>query len=57
MKKIVCVVAIAMGLSACDFMRLAPQLKCINGDVYVRMDGAWVEAMFYEKNKCAEESK
>ena len=31
------------------------ELKCKDGDVYIKNNGAWVEALYYEKNKCLDE--
>lgn len=33
------------------------ELKCVKGSVYTKLDGVWIEALFYKANKCIEGNK
>ncbi len=39
-------------LTGCKPPSLVSKYKCNNGILYIKFNGAWVEARLYEKNKC-----
>lgn len=38
-------------LMGCDSV-MEPKMKCEGGVLYVRSNGAWIQAKLYETNKC-----
>lgn len=45
-------------LAGCtDLDPFSRDLKCVDGVVYVKSGGAWIQAMLYKDNKCLPESK
>lgn len=48
---VVGVIFMIIGISGCTDI-LEPKYKCVDGIVYIRSDGAWIQALYYNDNKC-----
>lgn len=44
-----------VSVTGCD--QMGPKYKCVDGDVYIEMNGAWVEAGYLSANKCLPDSE
>jgi hypothetical protein len=46
---IVCLVLCSVG---CSDFSIGTKYKCVDGVVYIRHTGAWIQAKVYQDNKC-----